>query len=271
MGTGVEEVFLADLFMAEAAATVGAEALAAEAFLAAGDYAAGLIPEFGAGAAAEVGVGALASDVASLAAADYAAGLIPEYGGLSWADKAATAFSDLGKGIKTAAGVVQPYSSLYSGYKALTLADEMKKRSAGLASKADPWGASGGRAAADAQLQELNKNPTAAMAGDPRYAAMVQAAQRATAMHGQDSGAMAAAGAQAGGNWYTQRMAELSGLAGANANPAAGVQAELSGLTASNDLYSRGLASIGYGTQRLAGTAVPPEVQRWLQSQGMNV
>ena len=187
----------------------------------------------------------------------YSSGALNSLGNLGWGD------------VKSFAKDVAPFSSMYSGMKALSLADQQRKLAQRAGQRADPWGTSGGRAQADAQLQQLNRDPSAAMAGDPRYAAMVQAAQRATAIHGQDSGAMAAAGAQAGGNWYTQRMAELSGLAGANANPAAGVSVEMAGLTNSNDLYSKGLASIGYGMQRFGGADMPPEVLAWMKSKGM--
>ena len=179
----------------------------------------------------------------------------------SWADSLPS--------LKTAAGIAQPIQSVYSGYEALRRAKQMQQLAMSAGASADPWGASGGRAQAEQQLMTLNSNPSAAMATDPRYAAMIQAAQRTTAMYGQDSGAMAVAGAQAGGNWYSQRMAELSGLVGANQNPAAAAQIQLQGAGMSNQLASQGLASVGYGTQRAFGTDMPPEVIAWMRSKGM--
>ena len=94
-------------------------------------------------------------------------------------------------------------------------------------SAADPWGNSGGRALADAQLQELIRNPNAAMSNDPAYASRIQGAQRAAARYGQDSGAMAVAGANASSSWYNERLAQLQGLAGAGFNPAGGEELRL--------------------------------------------
>ena len=177
-------------------------------------------------------------------------------------------------------------SSLGSGLYGMSLADQQRKlalQNAGqissLSTGAAPWLTSGGMASAAQQLQQLNTDPTAAMASDPRFAAMVQAAQRANAPAGQGSGAMAVAGAKAGGDWYTQRMSELSGLAGVgNAGTAisgltnAG-QISLAGNQAGNTLAGQSLASIGFGLNTATGggatSSMPPQVLQWLIQNGM--
>lgn len=77
---------------------------------------------------------------------------------------------------------------------------------------ADPWGTSGGRALADAQLQALMRDPSQVAASDPAYALRIQAAQRAMGGYGQDSGAMAVAGANASTDWLNQRQLALASL-----------------------------------------------------------
>ena len=128
--------------------------------------------------------------------------------------------------------------------------------------KADPWGSSGGRNLADAQLQKFMTNPTA----DPSYALRIRGAQRANAQFGQDSGAMAVAGANASTDWFNARMAQLGGLAGAGGNPAQGVQVQMGGLEGANKLLSDSLGSFGYGAATLAGTGglTPAQQQQLL-------
>ncbi len=176
-------------------------------------------------------------------------------------------------------------SSIGSGIYGMTLAEKQRKlmeeqykRLAALGSASDPWGTSGGRAGAAGDLRALEADPTAAMAKDPRFAAMVQASQRATAQYGQNSGAMAVAGAQAGGNWYTQRLQELGALAGigngglpisavSNAGNIAG------NMSIPNNLSSQALASIGYGLNTATGggatASIPPAVIQWMLINGM--
>lgn len=179
-------------------------------------------------------------------------------------------------------------TSLGSGIYGMTLADQQRKLAEEQAklirsstSAADPWGTSGGRGMSAQQLIQLNSDPRSAMLTDPRFAAMVQAAQRTTAPYGQNSGAMNVAGAQAGGNWYTQRMAELSGLAGTgNAGiPGQGAvnagSLTLTGANEANTLAGRSLADIGFGVNTATGGGamanIPPAVRIWLQSQGVRV
>lgn len=165
-------------------------------------------------------------------------------------------------------------SSLYSAYSGLQDSKKLRDQMKMFGSQVDPWGTSGGRAGAAAQLAALNADPKAAMASDPRYAAMVQAAQRATAPSGQGSGAMAVAGAQAGGNWYGQRLAELGGLAGIG-NAGIGGELNLQGTVASNRMSGDALASLGYGINSLTGggatSSMPPQVRAWMQQQGIRV
>jgi hypothetical protein len=139
-----------------------------------------------------------------------------------------------------------PAMSIYSGIRGMDLADQMRKQAQQAQLKADPFGTSGGRATADAQLQALMTNPGAISASDPAFKARMQGAQRAMAGMGQDSGAMAVAGANASSTWYDQRLASLGGLATA---PGA-AEAQRLGLSGAGDaagLESKGLASIGYG------------------------
>jgi hypothetical protein len=163
-------------------------------------------------------------------------------------------------------------TSIGSGLYGLNNSNQMRQMAQQQGQQADPWGSSGGRAASAAQLAALNADPTAAMAADPRYAAMVQAAQRGSAMYGQGSGNMAIAAAGAGGNWYGQRLQELGGLAGIG-NAAIGANATLQGTQNANNLAGDSLASIGYGVNTMTGGSamsnMPPQVRAWLQQQGM--
>ena len=155
--------------------------------------------------------------------------------------------------VKGALQIASPIMSIGSGLYGMSQADQLRKMAAMSGKRADPWGMSGGRSLADAQLQELMNNPGQVAARDPSYALRMQGAQRATAIQGQDSGAMSVAGANASTDWYNQRLAQLGGLAGATQNPAAGEQVSMSGQLGANDLASRSLASIGYGVTRGGG------------------
>lgn len=157
-------------------------------------------------------------------------------------------------------GMMQGAMGIGSGIFGLYNQNKQRKLAEMLAAQADPWGNSGGRADAARQLQQLNTDPTSAMASDPRFAAMVQASQRATAPMGQGSGAMAVAGAQAGGNWYSQRLQELAGLSGVN-NGMGSAQIQLAGNDSANRLAGDALASIGYGVGRIGGgSGINPDI-----------
>jgi len=155
--------------------------------------------------------------------------------------------------VKGALQIASPIMAIGSGLYGMNQADQLRKMAAMSGKRADPWGMSGGRSLADAQLQELMTNPGQVAGRDPSYALRMQGAQRATAIQGQDSGAMAVAGANASTDWYNQRLAQLGGLAGATQNPAAGEQVSMSGQLGANGLASRSLASIGYGVTRGGG------------------
>ncbi len=203
----------------------------------------------------------------------------------------ASNFADLFGGTTGGVGFGNPLNAGSSIYSALDARNRAKKlqemtqqimsQIGGASANADPWGTSGGRSSAAAQLSALEKDPSGAMASDPRFAAMIQAAQRATSQYGQNSGAMNIAGAKAGGDWFTQRQAELAGLAGTgNAGiPVQGLatagQIGIQGNVAANTLAGSGLASLGYGLNTLTGggatSSIPAPVLQWMRSQGMKV
>ena len=149
------------------------------------------------------------------------------------------------------AKTAQPYMSAASGIKGLMDAEAMKRASRRAMMMADPWGNSGGRSLADAQLQELMRDPEAVAATDPAFKLRVMGAQRANAQYGQDSGAMSIAGANASTDWYNARLAQLGGMAGAGVAPGAGGGVMVQGLDNAFDASSAALASLGYA----AGTA----------------
>jgi len=77
---------------------------------------------------------------------------------------------------------------------------------------ADPWGASGGRALADEQLQALMRSPGSLMT-DPGYQARMMGTDRVMAAQGQlGGGGGAVAAANASGDYYQQRLAALAAL-----------------------------------------------------------
>jgi len=132
------------------------------------------------------------------------------------------------------------------------------------AARADPFGTSGGRALADQQLQALMRDPSQVAANDPAYKLRIQAAQRAMASMGQQSGAMAVAGANASTDWYNQRLQQLGQLAGAGLNPAQAGQLQLSAETASADYLSKALATLGYTMKDLANDDIKQEILKKL-------
>lgn len=159
-----------------------------------------------------------------------------------------------GKGINSAL-------SVGSGIYGLIQQQKLRQQALAAQKQADPWGASGGRAAADSQLQQFMRDPSAAAAADPSYALRLQAAQRAAAPYGQGSGKMAIDAAGASTSWYNDRLAQLGSLAGTGINPGTGAQLSLEGNIGANKLAGDSLASIGYG----AGNAtVPPAMMQQL-------
>ncbi len=160
-----------------------------------------------------------------------------------------------------------------------------------MANKADPWGASGGRALADQQLQALMRDPSQVSASDPAYALRIQGAQRAMGSYGQGSGNMAVAGANASTSWLNDRQTALAnmenmgnpvgaqqvglnvgqlGLSTDIAQSNAGLDAAKLNLAAgmgANSLAGQSLASLGYGVTQATGgnTQIPPAVLQYLQ------
>jgi len=160
---------------------------------------------------------------------------------------------------------VQPWGSssnlmsMGSGIYGLMEADKLKKMAMLAQQQADPWGASGGRAMAGGQLQQLLQDPNM-VTSMPGWKAGLQAVQRKMGtMPG--SGNMMSALSEYGGNFYNNALSQLGGLAGANANPAAAQQLALSGMGMGTDVASRSLATLGYGVQRTQ----PNQVPSWLQ------
>ena len=166
-------------------------------------------------------------------------------------------------------------SSIGSGLYGLSNAAAMRGMAGNAMNRADPWGASGGRAAADAQLQAMLRDPSGAAQNDPAYKLQMQAAMRANAPMGTDSGAMATAAANAATAWYDNIVSRLGGLSGANVNPGQGQQLGLEGTGMANTLAGNSLASIGFGinnaTGGSAGSNMPPSVRAWLASQGIAI
>lgn len=208
----------------------------------------------GAGAAAELGLfgeGASSSLIPSgLGGAElglFGEGIGESLLSVSPFSSALTALQGFGTALKP----YQPVLSAASGVKGLLDAEEMKRMARRAAMQADPWGTSGGRSVADAQLQELLRDPSAVAATDPAFKLRVMGAQRANAQYGQDSGAMSIAGANASTDWYNARLAQLAGLAGGTVAPGAGGGVMVQGLDNAFDASSAALASLGYA----AGTA----------------
>lgn len=166
-------------------------------------------------------------------------------------------------------------ASVGSGLYGLSNAAAMRGMAGNAMNRADPWGASGGRAGADAQLQSLLRDPTGAAQNDPAFKLRMQAAMRANAPMGTNSGAMATAAANASTDWYNNRLSQLGGISGANVNPAQAQQLGLEGTGMANTLAGNSLASIGFGinnaTGGSAGSNMPPSVRTWLASQGIAV
>jgi len=168
------------------------------------------------------------------------------------------------QGLSSAVKPYTPYLNAASGIKGLLDAQEMKRQARLAAMRADPWGNSGGRGLADAQLQELMRDPSAMAASDPAFKLRIQGAQRANAQYGQDSGAMSIAGANASTDWYNARLAQLGGLAGSGVSPNAGAGVQMQGMQAASDLSSAALGSLGYAAGAGKGGLTPAQQQRLL-------
>lgn len=153
-------------------------------------------------------------------------------------------------------------SSLYSGYKGLQLADQQKKLSQMALAGSDPWGANGGRAGA-ANTLSANLADPAAYYASPEYKALQQATLRSGAAGSYNgSGNLLAALQNAGSGGRTNYLSMLSGLAGANQNPATAYATSGNLLNGAADTTSRALASFAYptGMNNAATNGIPPQV-----------
>jgi len=195
--------------------------------------------------------GAVTSDAASTAAGTLSnAPVLPTD---PYMNSAGIGYTDPSFGMPSLSGILSgakeyaPLASLASGISGLSRANQLAKQAAALGKRADPWGQSGGRGAADAQLQGLLKDPNA-IYGMPGYQAGLDAVQRKMASQGYlGSGNMMAALQQYGGDFYNNAVKNLGGLSGANTNPGTGAEIELLGTKSANDLASQSMASLGYG------------------------
>ena len=195
--------------------------------------------------------GAVATDAAPAAAETLSnAPVLPTD---PYMNSAGIGYTDPSFGLPSLSGILSgakeyaPLASLASGISGLSRANQLAKQAAALGKRADPWGQSGGRGAADAQLQGLLKDPSA-IYGMPGYQAGLDAVQRKMASQGYlGSGNMMAALQQYGGDFYNNAVKNLGGLSGANTNPGTGAEIELLGTKSANDLASQSMASLGYG------------------------
>ena len=162
-------------------------------------------------------------------------------------------------------------SSIGSGLYGLSNAAAMRGMAGNAMNRADPWGASGGRAGADAQLQALLRDPSGAAQNDPAFKLRMQAAMRANAPMGTNSGAMATAAANASTDWYNNRLSQLGGISGANVNPAQAQQLGLEGTGMANTLAGNSLASMGFGLNTAMNGGIPPQMLEFLRSKGYTV
>ena len=162
-------------------------------------------------------------------------------------------------------------TSIGSGLYGLSNAAAMRGMAGNAMNRGDPWGASGGRAGADAQLQALLRDPTGAAQNDPAFKLRMQAAMRANAPMGTNSGAMATAAANASTDWYNNRLSQLGGISGANVNPAQAQQLGLEGTGMANTLAGNSLASMGFGLNTAMNGGIPPQMLEFLRSKGYTV
>lgn len=137
--------------------------------------------------------------------------------------------------------------SIGSGVNNILRSRQLARLGSQLSAQADPWGASGGRGLAGAQLRGLLTDPSS-ITSLPGYQAGLEAVQRSMAAQGyMGSGNMMAALQKYGGDFYNNAVSQLSGLAGAGQNPAAGASLAMQGALNSTNLANLGLQDIGIG------------------------
>lgn len=170
----------------------------------------------------------------------------------------------------TGARALNTLSSIGSGVYGLYNANNMRNMASQTRNISAPWGG-----AVDSQLQNLLTNPSTAAANDPAFQLRMQAAMRANAPAGTDSGAMAVAAANASTDWYNGRLQQLGGLYSQEPNPLQAQYIALQGTGMANTLAGQSLASIGFGLNNATGggasSNMPASVQQWLRSQGINI
>lgn len=150
----------------------------------------------------------------------------------------------LGLSPTTSAGLGGLWSA-GSGIYGLYQSDQLKKQAAKYAQQADPFGPY--RSGYAQQLQGLMNDPSG-VTKLPGYEAGLQAVQRSMAAQGYNgSGNMMAALSKYGGDFYNNAVSQLSGLAGANINPANGAMIGLQGSAGGANLALNSLGLIGKG------------------------
>lgn len=189
--------------------------------------------------------------------AGFSASELAGWGGATAADTAAaTAGTGAGTGVwDTVVNAGKQANSFVNNNKGLlnvgtsvygmTQAQALQQQALQAQQQANLWGSSGGQALGASQLQNLMSDPGQVAANDPAYRLRMQAAQRAMAGYGQNSGAMAVAGANASTDWYNARMQQLAGVAGVNNSPAAAAQVGIQGVQAGNQLMNQSLKGLG--------------------------
>ena len=161
-------------------------------------------------------------------------------------------------GLGTAGGMMNLGTGIYGLYQS----EQQRKLAKLAAMRADPWGTSGGRDLAASQLQGVLSGGSDAYMNTPAYRARMQAVQRSMAANGYlGSGNMAVAAANAGTAGYNEYLQQMSGLAGANQNPAASGTMELTGTSGANNLAMNSLGLIGKGIGYNQGSSITDILQ----------
>ena len=186
-----------------------------------------------------------AAQTAGFSAADLAG-----WGGATAADTAAAGAAAGGGGIWDTVSKVGTFAkdnrnliNVGTSVYGMSQAQALQQQALLAQQQANQWASSGGQALGVQQLQSLMTDPDAA--NDPAYKLRIQAAQRAMAGYGQNSGAMAVAGANASTDWYNARMAQLANVAGAPGNATGAAQIGMYGTVASNNLMNQSLQGFG--------------------------
>lgn len=170
-------------------------------------------------------------------------------------------------GLSMMSSLVNAGTGLYGLYQS----EQQKKLAKLAAMRSDPWGTSGGRDLAAGQLKGVLEGGSAAYENTPAYRARMQAVQRSMAANGYlGSGNMAVAAANAGTAGYNEYLQQMSGLAGANANPATASTLEMTGTSGANNLAMNSLGLIGKGIGYNQGSSITDILQlaKMMMAQG---